>query len=277
MYSASHVLGRVRPNLVLPHGKQSVLKSSITSCARKLGSHARPFPRLAISHAEEIEICFAQLNKDYDTIARKFISTIKQAGVIEIPKTRTTLHAEYEGVFCRWAEVMHIDTRIYHLVLGAYEKLAQIQEGEPGASSLPQTKQIPLERLEKKVVDGVPMEKFHPHLMFHNAIEAGADDSLTVVLKQCDVSIEEVSPHFSVYKNRHPKKKKGTIAGFTLRGVREMLREQGYKGSSISLENLIKRISRHHKEKNIQSNFGKYEKKLLAIASEQQLVWWIPE
>jgi len=264
----------------LTQARQPVLRTPKHRGACEQSRYTRPFVALVHGSARKDVVADALKVNDYETIARSFIEALAVSfGIMDLPKTRADLHARYEGVFRRWAEAMRINTKIYHLVLSGYEKLVQIKnkekELELKISSLPQ--KVQSNRFQKKMIDGVPVGKFHAHFVLHGAGDDKAEDSLDVVIHQREHNTEEISPCFHVCKDTYPQKKKGVIAGFILHGIQGILRDQGYKKSSISLEHLIKRFIRYHKEKGTPIDLGEYENKLLAVAKKQQLVWWIPK
>ncbi len=114
--------------------------------------------------------------------------------------------------------------------------------------------------------------KFHPYLDYCK--ETGL---FQVILRDCSMCEGVVTTYFDVLIDNHPRKRQGSFVGFHLWGVRGMLKEQGYKKSSISLEHLIKRFGRYHKLPHGRNVFGKYEEKILKIARKNQFVWYIPK
>lgn len=120
-------------------------------------------------------------------------------------------------------------------------------------------------------VSGLRLEigAFHPHLYYNERIGA-----LQVIL--CDTSVKwvTVSPLFDVMVVNNPAKKKGMFAGFVFWRVNDMLRHQGYQRSSISLEHLVERFERHHRQHFPQVKvYDGYKERLLAVAHKHQFVW----
>ena len=115
--------------------------------------------------------------------------------------------------------------------------------------------------------------KFHPCLVYNESLSV-----LSVRLRDCSFKEERVEMPFDVLIDNHPNKKQGTFVGFNMWDVRDMLNDQGYTRSSISLEHLIKRFDRYHMSVlDVDGVFGGYKDKILAIAHKHQFVWWIPK
>ena len=114
--------------------------------------------------------------------------------------------------------------------------------------------------------------KFHPYLLYREN-----EYLLQVVLRNFSIWEESITNCFDILRDNNPREKQGSFVGFHLWGVREMLHDQGYKKSSISLEHLIKRFSRHYKFSHKKKVFGEYEEKILKIARKHQFVWHLPK
>lgn len=132
---------------------------------------------------------------------------------------------------------------------------------------------VNLEKEMAKMVAEGAGGKFFPHLFYHES-----SGILQVILRNCSIYEARVTTCFEVFRDNRPRKKQGSFVGFSLWNVRGMLRDQGYKRSSISLEHLIKRYGRYYKPSCYERNvFGKYEKKILKIARKHQFVWHFKE
>lgn len=117
----------------------------------------------------------------------------------------------------------------------------------------------------------IPLGKFHPCFAYHPGL-----GGLHVLLRDCSIREVMISDYFDILEDTHLKKK-GKIVGFTLWGARQLLVDQKYKKSSISLEHLLRGFERSYQQHCEKKIFGEYKEQIFAIAREQQLVWWTPK